>query len=178
MRSLAALFMFFAFCVPAQAATTVTVEDSSPSGQVVVTQTAAQPVFVTAAAVPEFEGEIERIDRAGRTMDVVDTEGKTRKVWVTQETLDTYRTGDYVRIYPIAGAREVTFVRAESNRDLEGRIINVDHSKSTLVVHDKQGRDRRVTLKQGMINNYKVDDYVRIHLMADLKEAKTIQTVR
>jgi hypothetical protein len=72
----------------------------------------------------------------------------------------------------------VTFIREESNRDLEGRIINVDTSQGTILVHDKEGRDRRVQLKQGMISGYKVDDYVRIHLMADLKEAKMIRTIK
>jgi len=45
-------------------------------------------------------------------------------------------------------------------------------------VLDTNGRERKVQLKQGMIGTYKVDDYVRIHLMADLKEAKTIETIR
>ena len=55
---------------------------------------------------------------------------------------------------------------------------NVDSSSNMIVVHDTMGHDRRVQLKEGMISSYKVDDYVRVHLMADLKEAKTINTVR
>ncbi len=168
----------------AQATTTVTVDDNNrvqvSQVPVVVTQPiVAQPVFVAVVDnSADFEGEIEKIDRSTRVLNVIDTEGRTRQVLVTQQTIDTYRTGDFVRIHPIAGVREVTFIREESNRDLEGRIINVDSSQSTIVVHDNQGRDRRVKLKQGMISNYKVDDYVRIHLMADLKEAKMIRTIK
>jgi ribosomal protein L21E len=167
----------------AQATTTVTVDDSN---RVQVSQGQPQTVIVQEVPVvvaqpvnsADFEGEIEKIDRSTRVLDVIDTEGRTRQVLVTQETLDTYRAGDFVQIHPVAGIREVTFIREESNRDLEGRIINVDNSQGTIVVHDAQGRDRRVTLKKGMISNYKVDDYVRIHLMADLKEAKMIRTIR
>lgn len=163
------------------AATTVTVDDNST-----VQVNTGQPQAVGAHEVAithvdsaaDFEGEIERIDRSTRVMDVIDTEGRTRQVLVRQDALEVYRTGDFVRIHPIAGEREVVFVREESNRDLEGRIINVDNSQSTITVKDAQGRDRRVKLKQGMISNYKVDDFVRIHLMADLKEAKMIRTIK
>jgi ribosomal protein L21E len=168
----------------AQATTTVTVDDNNRvlvnQAPVVVTQPiVTQPALVAVVEnSADFEGEIEKIDRSARTMDVIDTEGRTRQVWVAQEAIDTYRTGDFVRIHPITGVREVTFIREESNRDLEGRIINVDSSQNTIVVRDAQSRDRRVKLKQGMISTYKVDDFVRIHLMADLKEAKMIRTIK
>lgn len=187
-----ALFSLVSF--KAQATTTVMVDDnnqiqvSQTQPQTVVVQdvpvTVVQPVVAQPVLVAvldnsaDFEGEIEKIDRSTRTIDVIDTEGRTRRVMVTQETISTYRTGDFVQIHPSAGVREVTFIRAESNRDLEGRIINVDNSQSAIVVKDAQGRDRRVKLKQGMISNYKVDDFVRIHLMADLKEAKMIRTIK
>ena len=72
----------------------------------------------------------------------------------------------------------VVITKTEDPRELEGQIIRVDYPKSEIVVEDINGRDRRVLLKQGMINYYKVDDYVKIHLMADLREAKTIKTQR
>lgn len=166
----------------ARAATTVTVDDSN---RVQVSQTVSPssptqeiPGVVVLDNSAVFEGEIEKIDRQTRTLDVMDTEGRTRRVLVTQETADAYRTGDFVQIHPITGAREVTFIREENDRDLEGRIVQVDSSQNTISVRDAQGRDRRVKLKQGMIGTYKVDDYVRIHLMADLKEAKMIRTIQ
>ena len=61
-------------------------------------------------------------------------------------------------------------------RVLEGEIIRVDYPASTIVVRDIDGRERRVLLKQGMINNYKVDDYVVIRLRTDLREALEIMT--
>ena len=66
----------------------------------------------------------------------------------------------------------------EDPRKLEGQIIRVDIPENQIVVQDVNGRERKVLLKQGMINSYKVDDYVQIYLMADFKEAKTIRTVR
>ncbi len=201
------LAMLLLVSFKAQAATTVTVDDNNavqvsqtrPQTVVVnetplvvsqvpvvvnqvpmaVTQTStSEPVLVNVVSSSDFEGEVERIDRSARTIDVLDTDGRTRQVLVTQETIDTYNTGDFVQIHAYPNVREVTFVREESNLDLEGRIINVDSSHNTIMVHDTNGRDRRITLKQGMISTYKVDDYVRIHLMADLKEAKMIRTIR
>ena len=61
-------------------------------------------------------------------------------------------------------------------RDLEGEIIRVDYPASTIVVRDIDGRERRVLLKSGMINTYKVDDYVVIRLRTDLQEALEIKT--
>ena len=169
--------MFLAVCLPLHAATTVTVDDNS---QVNVSPQEPQAVVVVTPVVNivDFEGTIERMDRESRMIDVIDAEGRTRQVLTTPEAFDTSRAGDFVRVHAVVGMREVTLTKEDSNRDLEGRIINVDNSKNTIVIHDAKGHDRRVVLKQGMINNYKVDDYVRIHLMADLKEAKMIQTVQ
>jgi hypothetical protein len=91
-----------------------------------------------------------------------------------------------------AGTRTVVvretpvIIAAEQNpRDFEGEIVKVetprnatDNRHGEIVVRDTFGRDRRVQIKQGMIGNYKVGDYVEIHLMADLKEAKDIHTVK
>src|SRR5689334_171791 len=70
----------------------------------------------------------------------------------------------------------VILTTTQDPRELEGEIIRVDYPESMIVVRDANGRERKVWLKQGMINNYKVDDYVKIYLMADMKEAKTIKT--
>ena len=72
----------------------------------------------------------------------------------------------------------VIVAETEDPRKLEGEIIRVDIPESQIVVQDINSRERKVLLKQGMINAYKVGDYVQIYLMADLKEAKTIHTVR
>ena len=71
----------------------------------------------------------------------------------------------------------VIVTTTEDPRKLEGEIIRVDYPGHQIVVRDINGRERKVLLKQGMISTYKVDDYVRIYLMADLKEAKTIETL-
>ena len=178
--------LIFPVCLPVQAATTVTVDDNSqvqvspnqPQTIVVAANPTAQPVVVAVTGnSADFDGEIERINRDAHVIDIVDTEGKTRQVLVMPEAVETFRAGNFVHVHVVTGASEVILTKGENNRDLEGRIVIVDNSKNTIVVHDAQGHDRRVTLKQGMINNYKVDDYVRIHLMADLKEAKMIHTV-
>ena len=66
----------------------------------------------------------------------------------------------------------------EDPRALEGDIIRVESSENTIVIQDINNRERRVLLKQGMISTYKVGDYVQVYLMADLREAKKIHTVR
>jgi predicted RNA-binding protein len=199
-KSRVSLFALFALlvlpvCLPSQADTTVVVDENNRVVQVsqnqpqmlvvqevptLVTQTVvAQPVIVTTVDnSADFEGEIEKIDRAAGSMEVIDTEGRSRQVFINQATMDYYRSGDYVRIHPIAGTREVTFVRGESNRYLEGRITRVDLAANSITVHDTRGRDKKIDLKQGMVTGYKVDDYVRIHLAADLKEAKMIRTIK
>lgn len=62
-------------------------------------------------------------------------------------------------------------------RELQGRIVKVDLAAKKLTVHDINGRDRRVLVwKTGMINHYRVDDYVQIYLTPDLTEAMKIRT--
>ena len=70
----------------------------------------------------------------------------------------------------------VVVAKVVDPRELEGEIIRVDYTGNMIVIQDINGRERKVLLKQGMINGYKVGDYVKIYLMADLKEAKTITT--
>ncbi len=72
----------------------------------------------------------------------------------------------------------VMIVKEENPKEFEGEIINVDLPESQVLVHDLWGRDRRVTVKQGMISGYKVGDYVRVTLMADMKEAAMIKIIR
>lgn len=162
----------------AQAATTVTVDDNN---RVTITQPAVvpaaeAPVVVTQeAAGRNFEGRITQIDYSRYQILVQDSEGGSREAAVKPETINSYRIGDYVQVRPTADLTIVTL--QENPKDFEGEIIRVDMSRSQIVVQDTAGRQRRVQLKQGMIGTYKVDDYVRVHLMADLKEAKTVETV-
>ena len=78
---------------------------------------------------------------------------------------------------PVIVTTPVIITRTEDPRKLEGEIIRVNIPANQIVVRDINSRERKVLLKQGMISTYKVDDYVRIYLMADLKEAKTIETL-
>jgi hypothetical protein len=63
-------------------------------------------------------------------------------------------------------------------KNFEGTITNVDLPENQIRVRDTDGRDRKVLVKQGMISGFKVDDYVKVELMADMKEAKMIKVVR
>lgn len=70
----------------------------------------------------------------------------------------------------------IIITESRDPRELEGVITRVDYPGSQITVQDIDGREKRVELKQGMITTYKVDDYVKIYLMADMREAKTIET--
>ena len=96
------------------------------------------------------------------------TVDNNEKVTVTQQPVV------YVPVVP----QPVVIVQETDPRNVEGVIFRVDMSEGQIMVQDTAGRERRIQLKQGMIGTYKVDDYVRIYLMADMKEAKTIETVR
>ncbi len=164
----------------AYATTTVTVDDNN---KVVVTQpsaavqTIATPMIVTSETLMgDLEGRISQINYSQNWIIVQDLNGNERQVTLKQELINNYRIGDYVRIHPSADVILVTV--QENPKDFEGEITRVDTPKGQIMVLDTNGRERRVQLKQGMIGTYKVQDYVRVHLMADLKEAKTIETVR
>ena len=69
---------------------------------------------------------------------------------------------------------------AGDDPDLEGRITLIDYTKSVIRVknelENKIGkREYRVVVKQGMINDYKKNDKLKVWLMADHKEAKKIE---
>lgn len=64
----------------------------------------------------------------------------------------------------------------KDSRTLEGEIIRVDYPAYTLVIRDIDGREKKVLIKRGTINNYKVDDYVVVRLTPDLQEAMDIKT--
>ena len=69
-----------------------------------------------------------------------------------------------------------------SDPDLEGRVQKVDIQKNFLLVKNELDnkigkRDYRVTVKQGMINDYMKNDKLKVWLMADHKEAKHIERV-
>ncbi len=66
--------------------------------------------------------------------------------------------------------------------DLEGRITRIDYTKNTILVLNELKnniglRDYRVIVKQGMINDYKRNDRLKIWLMSDLREAEMIELV-
>lgn len=160
----------------------VTVNQNTPT--VVTQQTVPQtviiqqtPVIVTnGSGMPAFEGRVVEMNYSTSQIVIEDVNGTSRQVTIQPGMINTYRIGDTVQIRPTA---DVTVITLEENpRDFEGEIIRVDMSDSQIVVQDTNGRERRVQLKQGMIGTYKVDDYVRIRLMSDMKEAKTIETIR
>lgn len=67
-----------------------------------------------------------------------------------------------------------------SDPDIEGRITKIELTKSILTVknelENKIGKhEKRVLVKQGMINNYMKNDKLKIWLMADGYEAKHIE---
>lgn len=69
---------------------------------------------------------------------------------------------------------------AGNDPDIEGRITKINYTKSIIEVknelENKIGkREYRVLVKQGMINDYKKNDKLKIWLMADRKEAKRIE---
>ncbi len=72
-----------------------------------------------------------------------------------------------------------------SDPDVEGRIANIDYVKNEIIVNNilykekKVGaREKRIKIKQGMINNYKVQDYVKIKLDEENKTAAMIELVK
>ena len=69
-----------------------------------------------------------------------------------------------------------------SDPDLEGRVTKIEMTKSILtvknVLENEIGlREYRILVKQGMINDYKKNDKLKVWLMADRKEAKKIERV-
>ncbi len=153
----------------------VTVNQGQTSPQTVVINQAPM-LLVNEVGTGVVEGRVVEVNYSSSTIVIEDSNGNTKQVTVKPDMINTYRIGDYVQIRVAADLMVVTM--QENPKDFEGEIIRVDMSEGQLVVLDTNGRERRVQLKQGMIGTYKVDDYVRIHLMADLKEAKTIETIR
>ena len=76
----------------------------------------------------------------------------------------------------------ITATAWASDPDMEGRITKIDATKSIITVgnelDNKIGkREKRVLVKQGMINDYKTNDKLKIWLMADGFEAKQIERI-
>lgn len=94
----------------------------------------------------------------------------------TGQATTVVQTGVVPVVAPVAPV--AAYAAVQDPRHLEGEIVNVDYPSSEILVRDIDNRERRVTLKQGMINTYRTGDYVEIYLMADMKEAKTIHTRR
>lgn len=66
--------------------------------------------------------------------------------------------------------------------DLEGRITKIEYTKGYIVVRNELKneigkREYRVLVKQGMVNNYKMNNKIKVWLMVDRKEAKMIEKV-
>ncbi len=65
--------------------------------------------------------------------------------------------------------------------DLEGAIVKINTIKNEITIRNDgpnakmKNKEKKVLVKQGMINNYKMYDYVQIRLMADRYEAKMIE---
>ncbi len=72
----------------------------------------------------------------------------------------------------------VVVVREDNPREFEGEVISVSYKPDRLQIRDATGRDRRVDVKPGMINNYKRGDYVRVQMMVDNREAKMINVIK
>ncbi len=73
---------------------------------------------------------------------------------------------------------QVVVVSESDSREFEGEIISVDYPGNQIMVREPNGRERRVDIKQGMISNLKVNDYVEVQLMMDNKEAKMVKKVK
>jgi uncharacterized membrane protein YeaQ/YmgE (transglycosylase-associated protein family) len=176
-KTVSAVLLMVGCSLPVHASTTVTINDDHDQKVTVIQPVPVQSVVVPVAAPSTaFEGRVVEIDGSRFQILVQDANGVDHAVPVSPEALNNYRIGDQVVIRPTTEMTLVTL--AENPRDFEGEITKVEMKDGRLTVLDTTGRERRVQLKQGMIGTYKVDDYVRIHLMADLKEAKTIETVR
>ncbi len=83
------------------------------------------------------------------------------------------------------GVGGVCFAEEMTDPDVEGRIANIDYVKNEIIVNNilyqekKVGaREKRIRVKQGMINHYKLQDYVKVKLDEDNKRAKMIELVK
>ena len=68
--------------------------------------------------------------------------------------------------------------------DLEGPIKKIMTTRNEIVVKNLltdskvKNKEKKVLVKQGMINNYKMNDYVQVRMMADNYEAKQIDVIK
>ncbi len=150
--------------------------DNYRLGDYVQIRPAAAPMIVTRTEITgDFEGRITQVNYTQNMITINDTNGRDRQVSVKPEIINNYRVGDYVQIRPMT---DLTVITIEENpRDFEGEVTGIDGTKGRIVVLDTNGRERKFQLKQGTYNNYKVDDYVRVHLSSDLRDALTIKTL-
>ena len=82
----------------------------------------------------------------------------------------------------LAGILLFTAPAWAEDSDIDGRVSRIDYTKSIILVRNELkneigNRDYRVLVKQGMINNYKKNDRLKIWLMADHREAAMIERV-
>ncbi len=76
----------------------------------------------------------------------------------------------------------LTSVSWAGEPDMEGRITKIDVTKSVITVKNELDnkigkREKRVIVKQGMINDYKKNDKLKIWMMADGREAGHIERI-
>ncbi len=70
---------------------------------------------------------------------------------------------------------------AMENPDLEGWIVKIDATKSTIRIlsankdGEKEPHDKVVAVKPGWINGFKLDDYVQVKFRNDLRYALMIE---
>ena len=69
-------------------------------------------------------------------------------------------------------------IEEKGGAEFEGWIVGVNYLENRIVVHDSDGKDRRVRIRQGMISHFKVDSRVRVRMMADGREAEMIWILR
>lgn len=72
--------------------------------------------------------------------------------------------GVVVQQAPRAYTTERIIVGSDTDVDIAGRIVSVDHPNSTIVVRDERPRDRRITGDPGIVSTLKVGDYVEVKL--------------
>lgn len=134
-------------------------------------------IVLALAAVPAWSETTVKVDNDKVT--VSQNGGPATTVTTTPGTATTVSTPVVATaVTPVTTVPSVAIEKVDL-KDFEGKIEKVDMPDSVITVHDnKTDRDRRVLVKQGWIDNYKVGDYVRIHLMNDMYEAKDIQTIR
>lgn len=73
---------------------------------------------------------------------------------------------------------------AMKDPDLEGPVRKIDIGKNTMTIQNVltdskvKNKEKKVYVKQGMIGQFKMGDYVQVRMMADNVEAKMIEKTK